>query len=284
MNFNIVTVNSGWILTKIADRVNTELQNFANSKVSHTPDLNCDVNFYVDLYNCYRGKTSTVDIGMLTHLDRNDIRSFRADASSLDHIIHMTSRYYEMLKPVYPEDKMSIMHPAEIRKGFDLKKPVLGIIQRGGWEGKGYEFMLRIAETRIAKSFKFMFVGKDWDGVVEKLRSNGVDVDYHQDESYKKYPQHYNTMDYLFIPSLWEGGPMAVIEALATGVPVISSNVGWVGTDFVPDYIYEPNNFDQLERILTKIIEPLKSRRKQVENLSYHDYARHLYTVAEELR
>jgi glycosyltransferase involved in cell wall biosynthesis len=283
MNFNIVTVNSGWILTKIADRINTELQKLCNSKVSHEPDLNCDVNFYVDLYNCYRGKTSTIDIGMLTHLDRNDIRTFPGYATSLDHIIHMTSRYYDMIKPYYSEDKMSVMYPAEIRDGFDLKKPVLGIIQRGRWEGKGYDFMLKLAETSIAKSFKFMFVGKDWDGVVDKLRSNGVDVDYHQDESYENYPQHYDTMDYLFIPSLWEGGPMAVIEALAKGVPVISSNVGWVGTDFVPDYIYEPDNLNQLERILTKIIEPLKSRREQVEDLSYFEYAKHLYNIAEGL-
>ena len=76
---------------------------------------------------------------------------------------------------------------------------------------------------------------------------------------------------------------MSVIEACAKGIPIISSNVGWVGTDFVIDHMYEPNNMEQLTNILQEIIRPMQRRRESVEHLSYAYYAKKLHDVSQEL-
>lgn len=41
------------------------------------------------------------------------------------------------------------------------------------------------------------------------------------------YPRHYASFDALVVSSATEAGPMSLFEALATGVPVVSTRVGW---------------------------------------------------------
>ena len=283
MNINIVTVSSGWILQKIAQRIHAELQNLCDSTISHEPNLLADVNFYADIQNCYHHKTNTLDIGYFTHLDQNSVRAINTNWFSLDHIFHNGQRYYDIFKNWYPEDKMSVVLPGEIPEGFTLKKPCLGIFQRGGFEGKGEYFMQALSENPISHNFSFLFVGSGWDTVIGMFSSKGISVENITNEDYDSYPDLYNKIDYLLIPSLWEGGPMSVIEACAKGIPIISSNVGWVGTDFVVDHMYAPNNMKQLTNILQDIIRPLQRRREIVEHLSYAYYAKKLHDVSQEL-
>jgi glycosyltransferase involved in cell wall biosynthesis len=283
MKINTVTVSSGWILQKISERIHSELQKLCEATISHEPNLLADVNFYVDVQNCYHHKTNTIDIGYFTHLDQNSVRAINTNWFSLDHIFHHGQRYYDVFKNWYPEDKMSIVLPGEIPKGFALKKPCLGVFQRGSFEGKGEYFMQALSENPISSNFSFLFVGSGWDAVISQFNNKGISVENITNEDYAAYSDLYNKIDYLLIPSLWEGGPMAVIEAYAKGIPIISSNVGWVGTNFVVDHMYEPNNLSQLTTILEDIIYPIKKRRKQVEHLSYVHYAKKLVQVAEEL-
>lgn len=283
MKVNIVTVQSGWILQTIANKIHKELSILCDCSISHAPDLNVDINYYVDIQNCFLGKTNTIDVGFFTHLDKNSLASIRHHWLSIDFIIHQTQRYYDIFKDFYKEDKMIVLSPGEVSSNFSLKKPKLGIFQRGGFEGKGHSFVKKLIETDISKEYSYLFVGKGWDDVVEKMKNLNMQVDYQFDESYDQYPNLYSKIDYLLIPSLWEGGPMSVLESLSMGIPIISSNVGWVGNKFIPEYIYEPNNLEQLESILIKIMEPLKKRRKQVEDMNYGLYSKKLMNIFEKL-
>jgi len=279
MKVNIVTVSSGWILQKIAERIQVPLSKKCDCTLSHTVDNSADVNYYIDIHNCYKGKTSTFDIGYFTHLDQDSLRSIQPHWLSLDHIVHMCSRYYNRFKDFYPEEKMSVILTGEISPIFSMKKPVLGIFQRGEFEGKGYNFMLSLLPSDIINNFKFKFVGKGWDEIVNAYNNAGVDAEQYTDENYEDYPSLYDRVDYLLIPSLWEGGPMSVVEAYAKGIPIISSNVGWVGGDVPVDYIFEPNSIIQLESILNDIMVPIKKRRAKVEYLNYEGYASKLYKL-----
>ena len=283
MIINIVTVRSGWILQKIAQRIFDELTKLCDCTITHEPDPTADINFYVDVGNCYTRKTGGIDIGLFTHLDLDSVEALNASWLSLDHIFHMCKRYYNVFKDWYPASKMDVVFPGEISEGFALKKPCLGIFQRGGFVGKGEVFMQELSEQPIASNFSFLFVGSGWEPAVARLGHKGISVDNITDEDYEKYPDLYNKIDYLLVPSLWEGGPMSIIEASAKGIPIISSNVGWVGTDFIVDYIYEPNNMKQLTNILEDILAPLQKRRKRVEHLSYAYYAKKLLEVSERL-
>ena len=223
MRVNVVTVKSGWILQKIAERIVSSAPDNTEFFLSHSPRNDVDVNFYVDIQNCYRGKSKVKDVGFFTHLHRDSIDHLLKNKRWLtcDHIIHMNKRYFDRFIDHYPKEKMSILKPIEILPGFDLKKLKLGIVQKGGHEGKGHHFMLRLANHDYIKNFEFLFCGNNWDEVVNLYSSKGIKC-YVEDENYENYPKVYDFIDYLLIPSLWEGGPMSVPEALAKGVPILS--------------------------------------------------------------
>jgi hypothetical protein len=44
----------------------------------------------------------------------------------------------------------------------------------------------------------------------------------------EELPEFYRSLDYVLVPARIEGGPMCVLEALASGMEVIAPPVGWV--------------------------------------------------------
>ena len=280
MNINVVTVRSGWILQKIAER--TVTAGGPTWFLSHTPRNDVDANLYMDVQNCYHKKTNTVDIGYFTHVHENDMRYVNSVAFTLDHIIHMCSKYEYMFRTSYPKDRMTVIRACEIHEQFKLKKPVIGIVQRGLHEGKGYNFMLDLVNYEILRKFIWIFVGTGWDNVVCKLKDNDVSVHYHTNETYNTYYSLYSQMDYLLIPSLWEGGPMSIIDAYGMGIPIISSNVGWV-TDIGVEHLFEPNNKEELYNILSGIYNTIKFRRDKIEQLTYSSFVNRVKDIVENL-
>ena len=281
MRVNVVTVNSGWILQKIAERIVSSAPENTEFFLSHSARNDVDVNFYVDIQNCYRKKSKVKDVGFFTHLDHDTIDHLLKNKHWLtcDHIIHMNKRYFDKFIDYYPKEKMSILKSIEILPGFDLKKLKLGVVQRGGYEGKGYHFMLRMANHDYLKNFEFLFCGENWDEVINLYSLKGIKCDT-VDENYENYPKVYDFIDYLLIPSLWEGGPMSVPESLAKGVPIISSDVGWV-PEFNVEYMFKPDDEQGLLDILKKIRAPLIERRKKIENYSMQKYTKDLVEIFE---
>ncbi|MFB5613159.1 MAG: glycosyltransferase [Nitrosarchaeum sp.] len=279
LRVNVVTVNSGWILQKIAERIVSSAPDNTEFSLSNLPRNDVDVNFYVDIQNCYHRKSKVKDVGFFTHLDHDSTDHLIKNKHWLtcDHIIHMNQRYYDKFVDYYPKEKMSVLKSIEIFPEFTLKKLKLGIVQRGGFEGKGHNFMLRMANYDFLKNFEFVFCGKNWDEIIDLYISKGITCQT-IDEDYKNYPKVYDSIDYLLIPSLWEGGPMSVPEALAKGIPIISSDVGWV-SEFNVEYMFKPNDEEGLLDILKKIREPLLKRRKKIEDYSMKKYTKDLVDI-----
>ena len=283
MFINIVTVHSGWILQKIAERVMATgnlLFEDARFFLSHAPiDQKDVINFYIDVYNCYHGKTKGIDVGYVTHLGYGI--EFQEHWKTLDFVVHKAKRYYEEWAKYYPKEKMAVLRPGlEIEK-FPLKKITIGIFQRGKFAGKGFFFMKELANHYDFENFRFIFCGKDWDGVVELYKSKGIEVEYYTSENYENYPKLYAKCDYVLIPSLVEAGPYACVEALAQGIPVIASDVGWCNEFDV--ILYEPGNVSQLIEILKRIEKERLERRKQVENMTFENYVKSLYEIFKNL-
>jgi glycosyltransferase involved in cell wall biosynthesis len=286
---NIITVQSGWILQKIAERITEAGNNLGHHfELSHGPAFSSrpfDARFYVDVQNCYWGKTDSLDIGLFTHLHENSLANLDNRWLSLDHIIHMCERYKHQFQSVYPSERMSVMPPGQIDPAFKIKKPIVGIVQRGRYVGKGFDFMESLAHLPVMQNFEWRFIGNDWGPVVEIFRAYDVEVYSNSDDGLiypDGYAGAYNQLDYLLIPSLWEGGPMSVIEAKACGLPIISADVGWA-PEMNVDYIFEPGNIKELESILKSIISPILRRRAEVESLSYERYVLHLFNVVSRL-
>ena len=79
---------------------------------------------------------------------------------------------------------------------------------------------------------------------------------------------YYHALDLYLVSSREEGGPKAIVESMASGVPIVTTNVG-MAQDFVVDQVNGGlvNSFDPNE-IAKKIIEIISNPKK--ENLIKH--------------
>lgn len=278
MRIAVVTVSSGWILQKIAERIVAANRTGHDLFVCYAPRDDVDANFYVDAQNCFFRKSRARDILFFTHADRNDTRTINPIVRDADFIFHQCSRYLLMFSEFYPAHRMEVMYPAPDSM-FKPRKIRIGIFQRGEYVGKGTQFLVRASDNEILQKFEFLFVGKGWRQVAEIMRNKGISVEVRDEECHDRYPELYRSVDCVLVPSLWEGGCMSIIETLAQGIPLISADVGWANIDFKPDMSFTPNDVDGLVSILKTLNYAVERRTKQVQGLSYERCAEQLVNI-----
>lgn len=289
MKINIVTVRSGWILQKIAERICQNSPTGVDIELSHTPRNRAN-NFYVDITNCYGGKTGGKDIGLFTHIHENNMKHVPDLWFTLDWVVHMSKRSFERFTLDSRFTKynplMSYKMPGEIPDGFDYIKPTIGIFQRGKYEGKGFNLMLDLCDEDIVKEYKWIFVGNDWGEVIQKLEEK-TEVLYYGDKTLRwpgGYLSIYQITDYVLIPSKWEGGPMSLIEAAALGKKIISARVGWAREEIPVGNSFEPGDKVELAGILRRLVYNRLKAREVVEDLSYRNYASYVVDCFEKIK
>ncbi|WP_206538866.1 glycosyltransferase [Metabacillus indicus] len=102
---------------------------------------------------------------------------------------------------------------------------------------KGEETLYKIIDGLKDQPVKFLFIGQDRKKEFEFCQELGVEAEVHEKISYSEFPALYKQMDLFLITSKAEGGPASLPEALATGLPVVSTPCG-----FVPDMIINGEN------------------------------------------
>jgi glycosyltransferase involved in cell wall biosynthesis len=115
-------------------------------------------------------------------------------------------------------------------------RPVLQEVFHLGWVGRDHwrkrpewlpEIAARLAGYRFP--FRVILVGKDLDGLAANVSALGIECALYgrPEHPIETYPQLYGKMDCLLITSITEAGPLTLFEALATGVPIAATPVGW---------------------------------------------------------
>lgn len=294
MKINVVAVKSGWILTKIAERIVANAPEGTDMVLG--PAMPGGNNFYVDVTNCYQSKMGARDVGLFTHVHANSPGEIKPHWYTLDHIIHMSrlsrrlfeDNAFNMLMKKAPVNKTvhSCKMPGEVPEGFEYKKPTIGVFQRGQYEGKGFNMMRRFARHPEAADFNWVFAGNGWEPIVTDLHRKTNAIDLGDDELIwpEEYKGLYDLVDYVLVPSKWEGGPMGLLEAASLGKPIIAARVGWVGSEMPVDHMFRPGDEGELGSILKDIVRNRKKARKIVENLSYENYAKHVVNCFERIR
>lgn len=187
-----------WILRRIATSFRDHIP---GSSISEKPDYDAYVNVYINA-QLFTHHTAC-DIGFFTHREHDGPEADRFDelAREMDGCIAMCNRTAALL----PKEKTTVIQvgPDDC---FQKKRIVLGVVGREYSSGrKRYDW---IADLRAIPGIEVRF-------------SNGK-------IPWRKMPGFYRKIDYLLVLSDNEGGPIPVLEALRMGVPVISSNVGFV--------------------------------------------------------
>jgi len=114
-----------------------------------------------------------------------------------------------------------------------------------GYE-KGTFDLLNVAEILKAKryDFKILLIGPEMesgimDTIKEIVRNKSLkdNVKIYKYVEYDRVPTFYNSADIFILPSYTEGFPMCILEAMASGLPIVSTNVG-----AIPEVIKEGKN------------------------------------------
>jgi glycosyltransferase involved in cell wall biosynthesis len=140
-------------------------------------------------------------------------------------------------------------------EGADLKRPKMQ---------KGPDILLEIAKraNSLIPNLVVLLAGPRRHWLASALRAEGIRTVFggpepREDDDYgranlsrERLNQLYQAMDCCVVSSRWEGGPYAVLEALAAGCPVISSKVGQARDLLPPECLFSSveQAVDMLER------------------------------------
>lgn len=226
----IIFPNDNWILQKIGQEL-----------VKANITLKADVNYYINwMYWKYLGcKKSNCDVVFFTHIDSDSDISVLGKA---DWIFCMSEHGRHELK------KYNLDGRAKVIAGFGLsvqdRKIRLGIAGRPYRNGrKGQQVISNLYDILDKDIFEFVFAS-NW-----QLNIGRVSGDF------------FNDIDWLFIASDSEGGPMDALNAKALNIPVVSKDIGFMySLKDEDDIVYE--NYDVLLLKLKQLEEKIKYRKK----------------------
>ena len=200
MRLNIVTETEAqrWSLRYDAENL---AQHIDGATVSTEVDPTAQVNLFVN-YALYK-RVNTLTAAMFTHLEELGplVDTFFEVAHLADHCFAMCQSTLVQL-PNWKASIMTVWPDAMFYRDNPLQ---LGIC------GRGYES------------------GRKQEGWITEIAAiPGVNVTYTAGKLDKvDLPAWYDSLNYLVVISRNEGGPKAVPEALARGVPVIAPDVGY---------------------------------------------------------
>jgi glycosyltransferase involved in cell wall biosynthesis/predicted SAM-dependent methyltransferase len=250
---NIVMADEGWILERCAREIEKRLPYVT---VAREADATAAVNYYVN-YSAFRTGTGGVEIGFFTHVEERapDAASRFFDvARQMTASVAMSERYARQLRDA------GVPNVHVITPGVDLERfeprVRIGVVGRTYRTGRKGEDLVRAVMNE--PHIEWHFTGEGWPAAARRYRDDEM-------------PEFYRSMDYVLVPAHYEGGPMPLLEALASGVEVIAPRVGFV--DEYPHIEFETGNAEDLRRVLRELVETRLERRRSVEARTWDAWA-----------
>ena len=165
---------------------------------------------------------------------------------------------------------------------------VIGSFQKdsNGWSGskspkliKGPDIFVNSIK-KIYKSFQKIFVvlcGPEREFVKNELKKLNVPFVHFYENNYYDIVKYYSVLDFYFITAREEGGPKALLEAMACGIPVLSTPVGQANDLINNKNSFKTNSFDPneiseifLEKIKLSNLNDIKSMAEKT--AKNHDF------------
>jgi hypothetical protein len=271
-----------WILGKFARRLHENLRlQGVDTDIAKTPDPAADINHHI-IYTYYDGKKTSpnsIDTVMITHIDSDQkLDMLRLQLVNADMGICMSNQTLEQLVRLgIPRHKVCLVNPAHDR-AIRPRKKLIGITSKVQPTGCKREQMLSDLAAQISgDDFEFFIMGSGWSPIVESMRNQGIEVDYHKDFDESIYLQKLSTFDYYLYLGQDEGS-MGFIDALQAGVPTIVTPQGF-HLD-APQGITHPfNEIHELVKIFHQIAEEKNRLSRAVEGWTWERYAQNHVTI-----
>jgi glycosyltransferase involved in cell wall biosynthesis len=142
-------------------------------------------------------------------------------------------------------------------------------------EAKNHYFFLDVAKKLLAidKNFYFVFLGKDTPKLESYAEKLGIRDNISTFGFKNNIPEYLKAFDIFFFPSVTEGQPNALIEAMAAGTPVVASNIQPIIETLPENGLKSLVSPTDVNAAVTKIMEV----KKNLENYTYQEYAVNKY-------
>ena len=168
-----------------------------------------------------------------------------------------------------------------IRKELGIPKNTIciGSFQKDGegWEEgnspkwiKGPDIFISVV-TELAKTniIHCLLTGPARGYIKQKLTDASIPFTHKYLKNYFEIIKYYNCLDLYLITSREEGGPKAILESMATGVPVVSTKVG-MAPDIIKDhhngYIVDVDNVEEMKNCAGELINNNSIRSSIIQN------------------
>lgn len=235
---------------------------------------------------CHNWLGGSAALGIYNHLDRMALKRFQCLAAVSDSVAQ------RLLASGVPATKIRTIANGIDVQAFECARPspvlnfdgskVIGMVARLDLK-KGFEYLLRAARELRGTflELKVVIVGegpdrREIEGMIQRfgLQSNVILAGQHSD-----MPAIYAAMDVFVLPSLNEGLPMTILEAMAASKPVIATRVGAIPKviqDGETGLLVDPADSDGLRDALVRLLtdSDLCSRL----GAAGHDWVSHNYT------
>jgi len=239
---NVVAVNRGWFFEDVKRHMHERRRRDCVIVDSERPRRDSDA--WIFLRTKEAGTTPDPDRTIVQIHDLFDEGLYRpggerrcVDRCAAVILTHPDQRQILDGSGVDLSNREIIERPIGALESFDLRTSIperftLAWVGRPathfGKEVKKPEVFVQVVK-RLSGDSKAILLGERLDQQHRELRSAGIDCEYHQRirTPILHYPRHYKKFDCLVITSASEAGPLCLFEALATGVPVVSTRVGW---------------------------------------------------------
>jgi glycosyltransferase involved in cell wall biosynthesis len=210
-------------------------------------------------------------------LNYTEVGVSRAVKHSLDARLcaRLTGKQASFIPNGIPIEKfVQVSSKAKTRTTLNLPEDclIVGSVGRLS-EQKGYTYLLRAVPDVITHIPKVRFViiggGELHSDLVEQAKQLGIE-DYMLFVGQKENVEVWlSAMDLFVLPSLWEGLPTVIIEAMASGVPIIATDIK--GTQELIDsgrtgWLVPPKEPEQLSRLIIQVLASVAERKYVSDN------------------
>lgn len=147
-----------------------------------------------------------------------------------------------------------------LRQEFNIPSTAFVVGHTGRFNSaKNHSTILKVAQKLVQKhkDVYFIMCGNGVEkGLQQSISRQGLDKRILVFENRNDIPKFLHTMDCYFFPSLTEGQPNALIEAMAAGLPVVASNIAPIKEatpDKIHPYLKAPNDVEGFADLIEQL-------------------------------
>lgn len=157
-----------------------------------------------------------------------------------------------------------VSEPASGRTELGLQRPIVGGMGRFDRQ-KGFDVLIEALETLPGVSAVVAGDGPERDALMQSARDRSVSDRFSIVPWTSDIGPFLRSLDVFVLPSRFEGLPLALLEAMATGTPVVAADVGGVGEAVVSGedgLLVPPDDASALAAAIRRLLEVEEERTR----------------------